>query len=245
MALNPRNSYLSGMTISASTDRLTLIVGAGLCYLPDATLGTMRLAKDGDTSVVLASPSANTWQHLYAYLMDVNGTVGVEASLTGPSVAYQGTARTKDGDSTRRFLGSVYVGTDSKVIPFLHTSPGMQGNDITYVAPMGQSGMGALALLAPASNPTLFSCAPYVPPGVRKIVVQMENTSSVKLYMGNSEMGSVLSATNFLQSVPANNIDSMEVLLDTSRSFNYLFGGSLLGVTGGLNVRPRSYNFDR
>lgn len=233
------------MTISASTDRLTLVVGAGLCYLPDATLGTIRLAKDGDTSVVLATPAANTWQYLYAYIADSNGTVGVEASTTAPSATYQGTARTKAGDPTRRYLGAVYVGTDAKVVPFLHTGPSQNGNEITYTAPMGTSGTAILALLALTSTPTIFSCAMYVPPGVSKMVAQLENTSTTKLYLGNAEMGSTLSTTNFLQSLPSGNIDSLELLLDSSRSFNYLFGGTLLGLTGGLNVRPRSYKFDR
>lgn len=245
MALNPRNGYISGMTISASADRLTLVVGAGLCYLPDAVFGTVRMAKDIDTSVLLTTPAANTWQYLYAYVADSLGTVAIESSTTGPSATYQGTARTKLGDATRRYLGSIYVGTDSKVVPFLHTAPSSNGNHITYTAPMGQSGTATLALLALTNTATTFSCANYVPPGVSIITAQLENTSTTKVYLGNADMGSALSTANFLQSIPAANADSLELLLDSTRSFNYLFGGTLIGLTGGLNVRPRSYKFDR
>lgn len=244
MATNPRNSYISGMTLSSSADRLTLSIGPGVCYLPTPN-GTGRMATDNATTVTLQQPSANTWQHVYAYLSDDVGTVGLEASTTPPSVTYQGTARTKNGDATRRYLGSVYVGSDSKIVPFVHTAPGAQGNEITYTAPYGVNGTPAITLLALVTTPTTYDCSTFVPVNVRRMLVQLDNTATSRVYIGNSEMGATLSASAYLVTVNAGNTDYMDILLDSNRAFQYAYAGSLLNITGGLNVRPRGFRFDR
>lgn len=242
---NPRNALLSGLILSASADRLTANVGPGHCYLPLANGSTLRMSMDAAISVTLQQPSASTWQHLYAYQGTTAGTVLVEASTTAPSATYQGTARTKTGDTTRRFLGSIYVGSDSKIVPFAHSSPGQQGNDITYTTPLGQNGTSAPLLLGLVTTPTTFDCSSFVPPNVAMLKAQLINSAATPLYVGNSAMGSTLSATNALLNVQGVNTDYAEIPLDGNRAFQYLWGGSILNLTGGLTVRPRGYRFDR
>lgn len=49
--------------------------------------------------------SAATWYHLYLY--DNSGTPAVEVSTTAPAAPYYATSRSKTGDATRRYIGSL------------------------------------------------------------------------------------------------------------------------------------------
>jgi hypothetical protein len=79
-----------------------LTVTSGSAYIEGSSnvlRATSTIAKTG------LSLSASTWYHVYLY--DNAGTPDVEVSTTAPASPYNGTARSKTGDASRRYLGSV------------------------------------------------------------------------------------------------------------------------------------------
>lgn len=238
-ANNPVNSRITGMRMSVDSTGLIVTVGAGQCFLPD----TNRVATDSDMSVSAGSPTASSWLHVYAY-MDGTGTPLIETSSTSPSSPYQGTARTKAGDTSRRFIGSLWVGSDGKIIPIRHGNPGQNANRVEF---MGVNGLAntayALIINGVSQTPVVISAASMVPPVSTFLVMQVDNSATLPLYMGNPDMGAI-SATNFLRSVKAGGGGQMDIVLNASQQFSYVFGAGLLGI-GTINIRGIAYFYDR
>ncbi|MFP3435921.1 hypothetical protein SB781_39850, partial [Paraburkholderia sp. SIMBA_061] len=66
--------------------------------------------------------------HVYLFL---DGTTpDVELSTTSPAAPYWGTARTKAGDTSRRYIGSFRTGSTGAVVQFQHQS---DANIITWL----------------------------------------------------------------------------------------------------------------
>lgn len=104
--------YITGLKISyVSTTSIS--IGIGAAYV------------DGDV-LTISSPisvtSITAVDDIYhVYLYDNSGTPAIELSTTDPaSAAYFGTARTKNGDTTRRYLGSVLCTSAGGVQRFAH-----------------------------------------------------------------------------------------------------------------------------
>lgn len=71
------------------------------------------------------SLSVSTWYHVYLYL---NGSsADIEIVTTAPATAYRGTARSKTGDTSRRYLGSVRTNGSGGLREFSH-----DGNIMRY-----------------------------------------------------------------------------------------------------------------
>ncbi|WP_414609310.1 hypothetical protein, partial [Stenotrophomonas pavanii] len=89
--------YIDGLKmewVSGTQIRFT----SGSAYIP--SLGrALALAAAVTKTPTLA---ANTWYHNYVY--DNAGTADVEVSTTVPAAPYSGTARTKAGDTSRRYI---------------------------------------------------------------------------------------------------------------------------------------------
>lgn len=90
----------------------SLGIGTGTAYIPsvgaDVTLSS-------PTSKTVPS-TASTFFHVYLFLNA--GVPDIEVVSTAPSAAYFGTARTKSGDTTRRYLGSVLTDSTGALIEF-------------------------------------------------------------------------------------------------------------------------------
>lgn len=81
-------------------------------------------------AITLASPvtktptlAANTWYHNYTY--DNAGTTDVEVSATAPAAPYNGTARAKTGDTSRRYIGSFRTDASGSIYNFQHADSGV------------------------------------------------------------------------------------------------------------------------
>lgn len=104
--------YITGLKISfVSTTSIS--VGIGSAYV------------DGDILTVsspIAVSSITAVDDIYhVYLYDNSGTPAIELSTTDPgSSAYFGTARTKNGDTSRRYLGSILCTSAGGVQNFSH-----------------------------------------------------------------------------------------------------------------------------
>lgn len=110
----PFEGYIDGLRmIVTSTTQIS--VSAGVAYIQS----TGKLLKLTATSTLTPSLSASTWYHLYLY--DNSGTPTVESSTTAPDTAWYGTARSKSGAQTHRYIGSYKTDADSNILYFDHT----------------------------------------------------------------------------------------------------------------------------
>lgn len=95
----------SGTSISV-TSGSAYIEGAGAVVNVPAVLTLSGL-----------SLTASTWYHVYLYLNA--GVPAIECVTTDPSSAYSGTARSKTGDSSRRYVGSFLTDSSSSICNFI------------------------------------------------------------------------------------------------------------------------------
>ena len=65
---------------------------------------------------------ANTWYHCYVY--DNSGVGALECVTTAPATAWIGTARSKTGDTTRRYVGSIRTNGSSQLFNFFTEGAG-------------------------------------------------------------------------------------------------------------------------
>ncbi len=115
-----RMEWVSGTQIRVST---------GSAYIPSIA----RIAELAAAVTLSPTLAANTWYHLY---LTITGTsVGVEAVTTAPAAPYFGTARTKTGDTSRRYIGSFLTDASAQIHQFL-----VSGLNVVYP----KAGTGAL-----------------------------------------------------------------------------------------------------
>jgi hypothetical protein len=109
--------YIDGLKlewVSGTQIRVT----TGAAYVP----GPKRIAELTSAVVLTPSLSASTWYHVY--LTVISGAVNVEAVTTAPAAPYNGNARAKTGDTSRRYLGSVKTDGSSAIIQFIIDTTG-------------------------------------------------------------------------------------------------------------------------
>lgn len=107
--------YIEGLVVEC-LDTLTVTVSSGAAYIPGS--GTVL---DVPSGLAIAAPTGmtvNAWYHVY--LFNNAGSPDLEVSATAPSV-YRGTASTKTGDTSRRYLGSAKAFTSSAFWSFRNT----------------------------------------------------------------------------------------------------------------------------
>lgn len=97
-------------------------VTSGTCYIPSVGRNVNFPSTISKAGLVLAN---NTWYHVYGFLN--SGVPDVEHSTTAP-VIYNGVARNKSGDTTRRYIGSFRTSSGGAIFKFKQA-----GNLITYL----------------------------------------------------------------------------------------------------------------
>jgi hypothetical protein len=90
-----------------------LTVSSGAAYIEGSAAVLNAPSAIPKTSLSL---TASTWYHVYLY--DNAGTPAVELVTTAPAAAYNGTARSKTGDTSRRYLGSVKTDSSGSIFNF-------------------------------------------------------------------------------------------------------------------------------
>lgn len=127
------------------------------------------------------SLSASTWYHVYLYLNA--GTPAIECVTTAPATAYSGTARSKTGDTSRRYLGSLLTDTSGGVCRFSHS-----GNSFNYVvnmAPPFRVVSGGTA--TSRTNVSLSSVAPVT--AFEVVLNSINNSTDQQLFIDIPEIG--------------------------------------------------------
>lgn len=109
-------SYIDGLEIKYRTSG-SITVGLGSAYLDSlGRLLTVSNVITGSISPVSTTVSGS-WQNVYLY-DGGGGTAAIEIDTTAPSSPYAGSARTKSGDTSRRYLGSLYCDTGGYLYRF-------------------------------------------------------------------------------------------------------------------------------
>lgn len=114
--------YIDGLQMQwVSGTALTVTSGAAYIEGSSKVLrATSAIAKTG------LSLSASTWYHVYLY--DNSGIADVEIVTTAPASPYNGTARSKTGDTSRRYVGSVLSDASGNIYRFQQN-----GSEIEYL----------------------------------------------------------------------------------------------------------------
>lgn len=233
-----RAEQLGGFQLSAAADGKTITITGGWCFIP----GGKRINVLSDWTQTINATSA--WRHFYAY-QDMTTYAGmIEVSTVAPSARYQGSARTSSSDTARRYLGSIYFGSNGTCTPFTHITAGPQAQILFSSSQGALAPSQQLVFQSLLQSVQTVSVAALVPPTVRLLKVLLQNTAGVPAYLSNPDIGTV-SATSHLKMVPASTgCYECELLLDAQQRFTYIMGAGL-SLTGGLTVRALGYTLER
>ncbi|WP_313416083.1 hypothetical protein [Stenotrophomonas sp.] len=216
--------YIDGLKmewVSGTQIRFT----SGSAYIP--SLGrALALA-----AAVTKSPSlaASTWYH--AYLYSNGGTPDVEVTTTAPDTPYSGTARTKTGDTSRRYIGSFRTDAAGAIINFRQS-----GTEVFYLANIFPAPFQVLAN-GNASTATSVSCSAIVPETARIGTFIITNSdSSIRAEIWNSEGAQAMLFVN------GGNSNQVRAILNAGQALLYTF---VSAPTGNLNIRTTGYQYER
>lgn len=240
-------SRIQDIPFTGTGDGLTVTAGPGLAYLPDG-----RRLRCAGVSASLPTNPANGWWYAYGY-PSTGGMMALELSQTAPDTPYSGTARTKTGDATRRFLAQGLV-VSNKLRPAIHLMAGSKGNFVLFdqSTTTFTTQPALLSLLSPTYGTALTtSLAGLVPVNATSVRLQINNLSNGYLYLQRGGLGPASAASRQFGVQPNNSI-VCDVRLDSSLNISTIITNtSLLGViltliyTGGYSIEVGGYTYDR
>lgn len=176
------------------------------------------------------SLAANSWFHVYLFVS--SGTADIEIVTTAPAAAYSGTARSKTGDNTRRYLGSIRTDGSGNVIKFA-----MQRGMVTYLRDTTSAPNRVLSG-GTATSWASIDCSAVAPVTAGTVVAMLQNASaSVAVQVSQSAAGA-----DFLATVGASQAFTATVPLGASQTLQYQAAGA---ITGGLTVDVWGYTYER
>lgn len=179
--------------------------------------------------------AANTWHHVYLYLN--SGTPDVEIVTTAPATPYSGNARSKTGDTTRRYLGSVLTDSAGAIYNFRQNGDRVDWKVQTGVAPFRCLNAGT------ATAETTVSLAGAIPVTSAHVNIYFQNISSQIAGFGtpdDSAPGSPFSGM-IVMDVNARLITLFPT--DASRQITYWLVGT--PTSGALYADVLGYKFGR
>lgn len=250
-AYDPSSAIIQGlrMSVDSATQRV-VTVDTGVAYLPD----TSRILVGDPIVTNLSGLTASTWYHVYVYA-PTPSTAAVEIVPVAPAVPYIATARAKTGDLTRRYVGSIYSNSASKITPFRHVSAG-QTSRILFIEglPVANVTAGGLTMLAAGTSTAVanVSALTAVPITTSVLEAQVLNRSNFDAYLGNPEQPVALSTNSAIRIVTAQSCAPVNLPLSSAGQFNYMMAASnLLGTvvslvfSGSLLIQANGYVYDR
>lgn len=250
-ALDPTDSDIRGLQLSLAPDGMNVTTSPGVFFLP----GTQRVAYDGSATASLpVTPTANTFYHLYGYAGS-NGMGLLEFDTVAPDPPYLGTARTKTGDATRRYLGTCRSESTSRFRSGRHILAGQGGNLVkldrasTAVGgPARPLNLSIVILTQPALQTiNLSSILPLTATMVR---LKVRNASNLTLYFSRPSMGTPTATMN-TEYVDANMTSTIELNLDSDLTVTMqglatnILGGLVTIAAGQVTVEVSAYYFNR
>ena len=222
--------FITGFLMSwNSTTSITISSGAAHLQGSDSIL-----ASSSSITLSSLSLSANTLYHVYFY--SNAGAPAFEVSSTAPSSVYYGTARSKTGDTSRRYIGSIRAGASGAIFNFDHGEGGL----MTYKVNINTSPLFVVSGQTQTAV-TAVSLSAAVPVSSRRANLYMENSDTGSLvYFSSGELTPNSDTQTFL--LPQSEL-STAVTLSSAQAFAYQYN-SAPGV-GSLNVWMIGYIFER
>ena len=205
--------YIDGLQMQwDAVDGIT--VSSGSAWIPSESK-----VVHSDTAISKAglSLTASTWYDLFLYLNA--GTPDIEIVTTAPDAPYNGTARSKTGDASRRYVGSLRTESAGNLIRFDQAEDRIDYLMNINTAPLHPLHYGA------AEVTTAVSLADAVPVTSKRVGMYLENTSTngAIAYISVPPLASIADVITFVR--PSGRLSSTYVL-DATQSFNYAFNGT-------------------
>jgi hypothetical protein len=167
----------------------------GAAYVP----GPKRIAELASAVTLTPTLAANTWYH--SYLTVSGSTVGVEAVTTAPAAPYNGTARAKTGDTSRRYIGSFRTNSSAAIMKFA-----CSGDLLVYDLAAGSMELRLVSGSATVATP--FSVSAVVPVTASVIRVFLTNAvGGTSLFVGTP-------ANNSFVAIFPGNVSAFDVPFD-------------------------------
>jgi len=176
-----------------------------------------------DISLASISLTAATWYHIYVYLN--SGTPTIEVVTTAPATPYKGTARSKTGDTSRRYVGSWYA-TATNVLGYWSHNP--QTGKMSVLEDTDQSPWLVVSNGGALTETNVSTITPITAIGI-SLYISSAN-ASYRIALGNSEDNAALSNTKGVFLVNPTMAITADIPLDANQQFNYLIGGAGSGA---------------
>ena len=226
--------YIDGLRMEWVSGTSLRVTG-GAAYVPglNGILGVESpITKSG------LSLAANTWYHLYLYRN--GGSADIEISATDPAAPYSGAARTKTGDSTRRYIGSIRTVASGEVVRFRHNLPG----SILYSTNINLFRVLANGTKAnPPANISLTDAIP-VTSRVARVVVENGGTNAGTVAFSNPDLTTTDVGAAILFFLRSTGMAEADLPTSEGRQINYAYlSPPAAGV--GASVWVVGYSFER
>ncbi len=182
------------------------------------------------------SLAASTWYHVY--LFDNAGVADIEVVTTAPAAPFSGTAKSKSGDASRRYVGSIKTDASAAVMNFVQTEIGR----IIYRLPSGAAPQAVL-VAGVATTVTAVSCAAVVPVTASTATTTIVNNANLGSNMRVFESNGTYGPTGSLYGVTPNGTVSADMPLNSSQEFQYYMTSP--PSSGGGNVHVTGYFYER
>ncbi|WP_313249540.1 hypothetical protein [Stenotrophomonas indicatrix] len=234
-----QSATLAALATSAHIGGLGMIYNSGTSV--SFTSGTAAIQSTG---LILTFPStitksglslaASTWYHCHGY--SNAGVPDVEISTTAPAAAYFGSARSKAGDTSKRYLGSFRTTAAGQIAQFQHNPA---TGRVTYLgAPYVLTNVLSAGT---ATVNTTISCAGMAPLTAIEVDILITNVATsgevVTTYSLAADPSSPFGYAN-----PANGVWIAGHPVDASQAFMYRFAST---PNGSVYIDAKAYTFAR
>ena len=174
-----------------------------------------------------------TWYHVYLY--SNAGVPAIEVVPTSPAAPYNGVARTKTSDTSRRYIGSVLTDSTSNLMNFDHC---VSECAVHYKYNINNGGLHVLSGGA-ALTSTLINFSGVVPVSGMRCFAYVENTGNDIAYIGPSDLNPITTVISFVR--PSSRLSSQYLMFN--QQMNYEMGSA--NTSGGLDVWVQGYIYER
>ncbi|SET91112.1 hypothetical protein [Stenotrophomonas indicatrix] len=202
---------------------------SGSAYIP--SLGRALALPSALTKTLTLS--ANAWYHNFLY--SNSGVADVETVTTLPDTPYSGTARTKTGDTSRRYIGSFRTDASGAIYKFRQT-----GNQITYLVSTELTPFAVFSGTVPVSPATTSVSASAIVPltSTSALMMNLNASTNAFLLITNSEGPAV---PGFIVFVAPNSTMAMTAPLAADQSMICSYQSSGTSLTAVLRVYGYTY----
>jgi hypothetical protein len=214
--------YIDGMKMVWNS-ATSISVTSGTCYIQGSSA---VISFPSLLTLSSLSLTASTWYHLYGYLNA--GVPAIELVTTAPASPYSGTARSKTGDTSRRYLGSVKTDGSGNVLSFLVGGYGI----VKYKENVVSVGFRILTN-GTATTSTSVSASVAVPVSARIFSSRLINNASSG---GSFGISTGDGGSSPYLSVGSNTTAYVDLPLDSSQNLNYIFSSAPVGGGGYIDV---------